>query len=317
MAQFGEITYLDLQRIWPSEALDFTPWLAENIQKLGDALGMDLEIVEREASVGGFSLDLLAKDLGTSHHVVIENQFGKTDHDHLGKLMTYAAGFDASTVIWISETIREEHVAALEWLNQHTDADTKFFGVVVEVFKIDDSRPAFSFRPVVFPTPKPPLPPSSAKAEAYRKYFQQLIDELREKHSFTGARVGQPQNWYSFASGFSGVVYGASFAQGERVRVDLYIDQGDLEQNKRLFDWLVKDRKQAETEFGESMEWERLDDRRASRIAVYRSGSIESENLAEIRSWSIERLLKLKKVFSPRLKLYKKGTQQVTVNSSP
>lgn len=150
--QFGKIHKLSPRDIWPKEAKDFTPWLAENIGALGEALGMELELKDTEAAVGDFSLDLLAKDLGSGHTVIIENQLTQTDHDHLAKLLTYAAGFGASTVVWVAEVIRDEHRQALEWLNQRTDEDTQFFGVVIEVFKIDDSKPAYSFKPVVSPS---------------------------------------------------------------------------------------------------------------------------------------------------------------------
>lgn len=312
MPDFGKIKKVNVRDIWQHEAHDFTPWLAENIEKLGESVGMDLELIEQEASVGSFSLDILAKDLSTGHHIVIENQFGDTDHDHLGKMLTYAAGFDASKVIWISENVRDEHRQTIEWLNQRTDTDTQFFAIEVEVFKIDDSKPAYNFKPIVFPNEWRKSKKEgwkgilSSKAEAYREYFQSLIDELRSKHSFTKAKIAQPQNWYIFPTGVSGISYGTSFAQGGRVRVELYIDVGESDKNKRLFDWLFEQKEIIETEFEESLDWERLDSRRASRIAIYREGSIDDvETLQEIHSWAVQELLKFRKVFSSRLKSYK------------
>jgi hypothetical protein len=308
--EFGKLEKVDLKEVWKKEAFDFTPWLSENIAALGEALGMDLELEEREANVGNFSLDLLARNLGTGEYAVIENQLTQTDHDHLGKLLTYAAGFDAATIIWVAESIRDEHRQTLEWLNQHTDTKTQFFAVVVEVFRIDDSKPAYKFRPIVFPNEwqktkrQQAVNATSPRAEAYRSFFQKLIDELREKHKFTGARVGQPQNWYSFSSGISGFLYSASFAQGNRVRAEIYIDTGDAEKNKAVFDSLKADKTSIEEEFGEALSWERLDDKRASRVAIYRDGSInDNENqLEETQNWLIDNLLKFKRVFTDRVK---------------
>jgi hypothetical protein len=308
MDKFGNLTRLNLRDIWSKEAADFTPWLADNISALGEALDMDLELESREANVGDFSLDLLAKDLGSGGSVVIENQLTPTDHDHLGKLLTYAAGFDASTVVWVAETIREEHRQAIDWLNQRTDTKTQFFGVVVEVLRIDDSKPAYNFKPVAFPNEwqkrkKRETLQIGPKGEAYREFFQALIDDLQENHQFTGARVGQPQNWFAFSTGFGGISFCASFAQGGRVRVEVYIDKGDSEKNKALFDALKKQQEPLETEFGNELVWERLDDKRASRIAVYREGNIESteDELREIHSWIVDNLLTFKKVLAPRI----------------
>lgn len=311
MREFGQLKRLNLRSVWPKEAYDFTPWLADNLQKLGEALGMDLELETREASCGDFSLDLLAKDLGRGRTVIIENQLTATDHDHLGKLLTYAAGFNATAIVWIADSIREEHRQALEWLNQRTDEETEFFGVIVEVLQIDESKPAFNFKPVVFPnewqkTKNRVASAPTSKGEAYRAFFQELIDELREKHKFTGARVGQPQNWYSFSSGIKGFLYSASFAQGSRMRAEVYIDLGEWEQNKQVFEAFLSEKEIIEKEFGATLEWERLDDSRASRIAIYRTGSVTSDlaTLQEIHLWTVERLLKFKKVFGPRLKRY-------------
>jgi len=311
MPDFGTLKKVDLRKLWPSEASNFTPWLAENIDALGEALGMDLELTETEADVGDFSLDLLAKDLGTGHKVVIENQLTNTDHDHLGKLLTYAAGFDARTVIWIAQSIRDEHRQTLEWLNQRTSAETNFFGVSVEVFQIDDSKPAFKFLPVVYPSEWKKGGRSSdvqvsSRGEAYRQFFQKLLDELREKHHFTSARVGQPQNWYSFVSGISGIYFSASFAQGGRTRTEVYIDLGDATMNKTLFDKLLAGRKEIEAAFGEPLEWERLEGRRASRIACYSKGAIQTtpDELGKNRQWMIDRLLRFKKVLMPYLQKF-------------
>lgn len=307
---FGVLNKVGLREIWPHEASDFTPWLAENIDELGKALGMDLELIEQEASVGDFSLDILAKDLGTSRSVIVENQLTQTDHDHLGKLITYAAGFDASIVIWVSDSIREEHRQAMDWLNQRTDSETSFFGVVVEVIKIDDSKPAFNFKLVASPNEwqknkkrQTQRTSVSTKGEKYQNYFQNLIDDLRDIHRFTSAKAGQPQNWYSFSSGVSGMTYGANFSQGGKARAELYIDLGDHEKNKYVFDQFFNIKGEIEDSLGQEISWERLDNKRASRLALYIDGSIEESDseLEKVKNWHIEQLLKLKAALGKKI----------------
>jgi hypothetical protein len=309
----GRVSRVELREAWRDEARDFTPWLADNLDLLGEALGMRLEVDEREAGVGEFSLDLLATDAETGRTVVVENQFGKTNHDHLGKLLTYAAGLDAAFVVLVAESIRDEHRQALEWLNEKAGDEVRFFAVALEVVRIDHSRPAPVFRPVVTPNEwrtgvRRLDRETSPRREAYRRFFKVLVDELREEHRFTGARVAQPLHFATFASGARGVKYGASFAHGGRVRAEVYIDRADAdgrnaEATKAIFDELLRDASRIEREFGEALEWERLEDRRASRIATYREGSIDlsPEVLDEIRRWIVDRLLRLKKVFGPRL----------------
>ena len=310
--ELATIDRVDLRKAWPDEAANFTPWLVENISLLGRALGMDLEVEAQEAPVGGYSLDILARDVGSRNSVIIENQLEVTDHTHLGQLLTYMAGFDANVVVWIAKEFRDEHREALDLLNHRTGEDTQFFGIEVELWKIDDSRPAVNFKPVATPNEWRKRTVSGARAtgkvsernERYRDYFQKLIDTLREDHSFTSASKGQPQNWYSFSAGHSQrVQYGANFASGERARVDIYIDNGDRDWNKRLFDELYKLKDTIEADLGEALEWERLDERRASRIAMVRQGAIDNneETLEEIRVWMVRRLLKFKQVFGPRL----------------
>jgi hypothetical protein len=312
MKDFGTLRRLELSSVWQREAHHFTPWLAENMERLGETLGLELQLEQREAAVGSFSVDLLARDLGSGQLVVIENQFGATNHDHLGKLLTYAAGLDAGTLIWVCERIREEHRQALDWLNQRTGTSTHFFGFVVEILQIDNSKPAYDFRLVVSPNEwqkqqrRRTEQTVSARAEAYRTYFQRLIDILRDEHRFTGARLGQPQSWYAFATGLGGVTYAAAFSLGGRVRAELYIGMSEEGQNKCLFDWLHGQKSSIEERFGQPLEWERLDERVASRIAAYRVGSInEQQSQDEIREWHVQKLLKFKEVFGPLLSRFK------------
>jgi hypothetical protein len=315
MVDLGAIEHVDLREVWPHEAQDFTPWLAENLDKLGDALGLDLELRTSEAAVGQFSLDVLAHDLGSNRPVIIENQLEATNHDHLGKLLTYAAGYDAYAVAWLTREFRDEHRQALDWLNQRTNEDTAFFGVVVEAWRIDDSRPAAHFRAVAFPNDwqkqsasvdrnDSGRPYVSERGERYREFFQNLIDLLRDQYRFTNARKGQPQSWYSFSSGFRGIGYNPSFSPRRGIaRVEVYIDRGDGDLNKQLFDALATMSDAIQTDLAESLEWERLDNRRACRISAVRDGSIDDDpdSLEELQGWMVDRLLAFKQVLTPEL----------------
>jgi hypothetical protein len=282
--------------------------VSRNLDILGKELGMDLELVQTEAAVGAFSLDILAHDVQGKATVVIENQLNTTDHSHLGQILTYAAGHDAGIVIWITDRFRDEHRQALDWLNQRTDDMTRFFGVEMEVFRIGESPPAPHFKIVVSPndwskrTKAETSRDHSPKMLRYRNFFQTLIDELRDNHKFTNAKLGQPQSWYSFASGHSGIAYSASFPQGHQVVAQLSIDR-DKESNKQLFDQLKSSMTEIESELGYPLDWERMDQAKVSRITLYREGSIEDDDakLAEIRSWMIEHLLNFKMMFGPRL----------------
>ncbi len=308
MTELGTLRRVDLRNVWNHEALDFTPWLIENISMIGELLGLDLEAIGREQAVGDFAVDILARDLGRDKRVIIENQLEETDHSHLGQLITYSAGLEAGVVVWVSRKFREEHRQALDWLNR--SGSTEFFGVVVELLQVDDSKPAVSLRLIASPNnwsrrtiQNSIVGDATGRYARYQQFFQQLIDELRERHHFTNARIGQAQNWYTFSSGVRGFQYALSFAQGGRIRAELYIDGGDSAWNARVFEMLANNKTTFETQFGEPLEWESLDSRRACRIATYTSGTIEDSDasLEEHHRWAINHLLRFKEVFGPRL----------------
>jgi hypothetical protein len=308
--EVARLTPVALRDVWLREAGDFSPWLAQNLDALGESLGMDLELVAREAPVGAFSLDILAKELQQNRTVIIENQLEQTDHDHLGKLLTYASGHSADVVVWVAKELREEHRQALDWLNERTQPGIDFFGVVVRLVRIDDSRPAYLFDVAARPNQwkkqteaeRPSRQPST-RGEAYRAFFQVLLDVLRDEHRFTNARTAQAQSWYSFSSGFRGVTFGVSFGQGGRVRTELTLDTGEVESTKQLFDALVIHRPELDSKLG-PLSWERLDNRRSCRIALYEPGTIEdpAAKLEALTQWFVASLLRFKDAFSPVLK---------------
>ena len=303
----AKIERVDLREAWPNEARDFTPWLAENIAELGEALGMDLELQQTEAAVGGYSLDVLATDLNQDRPVIIENQLEATNHAHLGQLLTYAAGYDANVIVWLTREFRDEHRQALDWLNQRTGEDTQFFGVVVELWRIGDSLPAPHFKAVATPNEWGKKTISRVRGEAavssevderHQAFFRPLIDALREQH-FTVPRNVQRRS-ANFPAYSGRVFYGAHFTGGNQARVEVYIYSDDADWNRQLIENLEIDKAEIESNLG-SLNWQRM--RQDCRIYLTRRGSINDDDatLTEIRDWMVENLVKFKRVFDPRL----------------
>lgn len=300
--ELGRKEKVELRRVWRDEAKDFTPWLSEQgLDELGDALGLELELQSIEASVGSFALDMLCRELGENRTVIIENQLGKTDHDHLGKLLTYAGGHDANVIVWIAEDFRDEHRQALELLNQRTGKDTELFGVVIELWKIGDSHPAPHFKMIVTPNEwTSEIKASESELNLrYLEFFQKLIDSLRGL-GFTNARKAQPFNFSSFSAGHAGLYY-ARLTKKE-AKVEINISSKDRDWNKILFDKLIERRDHIESELSESLKWKRLDNQLSSKVEVSRQGGIDDlEKLEETRGWMIEKLMDFKRVFGPML----------------
>jgi uncharacterized protein DUF4268 len=312
----GRIEWLEPRIAWINEALDFTPWLKDNVDLLGHALGLELDVeVEREVRVGSFSADLVGTDAATGRHVLIENQLAQTDHGHLGQLLTYAGGLETDILVWVAPRIREEHRQALIWLNENTREETAFFGVEIQLLKIDDSRPAAHFKVVVEPNEwqkavagGPDKGPSE-RNERYRAFWKKLLTELlsRDPTSSNASIDRVPaQNWYGISLGRSGYQDNFVFGwdpRGNTVRVELYIDTGDRTRNKASFDQLLAERDAIEQQIGEPLSWDRRDDIRACRIHISRPGSIDDLGLLdEYCTWGAERMLRLRDVFGPRVR---------------
>ena len=309
----GKIEPVDLRDGWPDEARDFTPWLAENLAELSDIIGVQLESPVIESPVGTRSLDILAVDSEDDRPVIIENQLEATDNDHLSRLLIYAAGKQAKLVIWVSAEMKDEHRQVLDWLNQRTDEEVQFFGVVVELWTIGDSKPAPYFKLVAAPNDWQKANSSSRSGESlgvmserrerYMSFFQELIDTLRDDHKFTNHRKARPNSWHGFPSGYARIRYGGNFTRDKQARVDLYFDDGDRDRNLSLLESLEEHKSQIETDLGQSLDWQRLENRKACRIQVVRPGTIDDydDALAEIRGWMVDRLLKFKEVFGPYL----------------
>lgn len=281
MSKLGRIQKIEPRTIWPDEARDFTPWLAKNIDLLGEAIGMDLEVVESEGAVGPFRVDIICKDLAGGRPVVIENILGPTDHDHVGKLLTYAAGREAKAAVIVATEFRDEHLKALEWLNELSGEEHLFFCVKAGVIRIGDSPPAPSLDPVVQPNEwekqvKQVKNPPTPRARSYEMFFARLLAKVKQEiPGLTSATRVFPQNWMNFPAGKSGYWYCVSFTRDSRLRVELNIDVGDKDRNKAVFDRFLSERQAIDEEFGEQLSWEPLENRRSCRIAVYRPGTID------------------------------------------
>ena len=313
--KLSKISKVDLRSCWQNEASDFTPWLAseENIALLADALGMnELEVKAQEEHVGPFRADILCVDPGTDKYVLIENQLEKTDHNHLGQILTYAAGLDAVTIIWIAEHFTEEHRAAIDWLNRITDKEFNFFGVEIELIKIGDSPAAPMFNVIAKPNGwSKDVKSSSQKSnegrtelENYRYEFWTSFCEYMRNNPSKLFKTQSPtyNHWANIAIGRSGVHISLLLNTIEKkVTIQLYMKE---DTDKRLFDELYRHKEEAEAAIGQQLDWRRLDEKKASSIDLYKN-YLNLNNPAmrdEIYSWFREYAEKYITFFKPIIK---------------
>ena len=307
--KLGKLQEIDIKKVWQHEQYDFSKWLAseENIQELGDTLGLSLTDVETEKFVGKYRCDILCKDEITGKVVLIENQLEPTDHDHLGKIITYASGLDASVVVWIVASARQEHASAIEWLNKHTDDDLSFFLIEVHAYTIGDSEPAPQFKiieqPNDFVKSVKAISQSSELSDSERsrlEFWTQLNEVLEERGKPFNKRKPTTDHWYSIAMGSSECQISIDLVNKEhKIRVGVWVTD-----NKDLFDKFYANKDQIEATCGFKLKWNRLDNKKASLACTYIPGLDfdNIENYPELMNKIIDFVLALRKAFVPFLK---------------
>ena len=309
-SNIGKLTKVDLREIWRNEEYDFSSWLAqeENLSQLSDEIGITIRLLEKEAGVGKYSLDILAEEEGTSRKIVIENQLEKTDHDHLGKIITYAAGHDASVVIWIFKDITEEHRSAIDWLNENTGEDRLFFAIRIEAWRINNSDPAPKFQVICKPNEWAKVVKHSSESKDLGETDLKKLDFWTNLKSYAADKklslfrqTPAPQHWYNVSIGSSDAHIGLTLNTREhRLGCEIYIRD-----NKPLFNFLKDQRVAIEQQLGGKIEW--IEAKKACR-AVQRKEDADIDNEAgttELFDWLIDRAIAFERVFGPLVKKFK------------
>jgi len=304
--KLGKLKKVDLRGYWKHEAHDFTNWLSDpdNIGLLADEIGIEIQVTQTEASVGKFNVDILAEEENTGRKIIIENQLEKTDHTHLGQLITYAAGIEAEYVIWIVRDVREEHQQAVDWLNEHTDEGINFFIVIIELWQIGESPPAPKFTVISRPnewrrsvrtgTNEGGL--SDTKTRQL-EFWQQFKEYASTNKAELKLRTPRPRHWYHVSIGTSGSFISLSVDSLEdEVRCELYIPD-----SKSLYKTLLENKTKIEKELGipDHIEWQELPDKKASRIRVNHGFTFsDSSTWEEAFKWLVDVAATFRKVFS-------------------
>lgn len=291
----------DLRSVWPHEAYDFSKWLAkeENISLLSETIGIDIVLEGLESAVGGFSVDLYATEEGTGRKIIIENQLEDTNHDHLGKIITYASGKGAEVIVWIVKRARDEHRLAVEWLNQHTDSNIGIFLLEIELWQINDSplAPKFNIveRPNDWAKSVKAVEGLSETKKLQLEFWQSFRDYAFAQPEFAQlfkARKASPQHWYNLSLGRS--TYHLDFTvntQKNRIGAEIYIDD-----DKELFNKFEAQREKIEKAFGAKLEW--IEATKACRILATTAGNIKKgqNGWKELFEWFIQSAVKLREI---------------------
>ena len=302
---------VELRDVWGHEAIDFTNWLAqqENLDALSEEIGIDIKLIKTEANVGKFSVDILAEEEASGRKIIIENQLEDTNHDHLGKIITYASGYDAEIIIWIVKDVRDEHQKAIDWLNEHTDENISFFLIKIELWQIEGSNPAPKFEIMVSPNEwAKAIKTSPFSGELTDTKLQQLEfwnkfkNYVRENDIRIRLQTPRPQHWYNVSIGSSdGHVTLTINSRENLIGCEVYISK-----NKDLFNFLRERKDEIEKEIGESIEW--VDAAVVSRIKIKKevSGIFDQAEAEKYFAWLYEKTVLFQNVFGKYFKEFKK-----------
>lgn len=300
----GKLKEVDIREVWPHEQYDFSKWLAdeENIKELGDTLNLSLTDVETEKFVGNYRCDILCKDEITGKTVLIENQLEPTNHDHLGKIITYASGLDAAVVVWIVAAARDEHASAIEWLNKHTDNEISFFLLEVHAYTIGNSDPAPQFtiieQPNDFVKTVKTIAKNSAMNETEKcrlEFWTQFNDVLEQRNKPFNKRKATTDHWYSVAVGSSEAYISVDLVNKEHIlRIGMWIWD-----NKELFDKLQARKADIEVALGFELIWDRMDAKKTAGAYTTIKGLDfkNQENYPQLMNDTIDIIVKMRKVF--------------------
>lgn len=306
--KLGKLKEIDIRTVWAHEQYDFSKWLAteENIKELGDVLNLSLTEIETEKFVGSYRCDIVCKDEITGKSVLIENQLEPTNHDHLGKIITYASGLDASVVVWVVANAREEHASAIEWLNKHTTSDVDFFLIEVHAYTIGDSAPAPMFKVIEQPNDFAKSVKSLANSGDLNEsqvrrleFWNMLNDALDQKGKPFNKHKATTDHWYTVAVGSSQCYISIDLVNKEhKIRVGLWVTD-----NKEMYDMFYSHREEIEAAFGETLDWDRLDNKKASIFSTSIPGLNfnKQDNYPELIDLAIEKTVKLREAVKPFL----------------
>ncbi|MBI0019996.1 DUF4268 domain-containing protein [Bartonella sp. W8097] len=311
LPSLGSLKKVDVRHIWQTEAQHFTPWLAQNLDILAETLDMELEIEAQEKNVGPFRADILCRDTLDKSWVLIENQLERTDHLHLGQLLTYASGLKAVTIIWVSTHFTEEHRSALDWLNNITDDQFKFFGLEVELWQIGDSPVAPKFNIVSKPNDWSRSVGQAARQietgtltdikAAQLEFWTKLAEKLKE-NSHIRPQKPMPQHWTVFRIGRSGFhISGLHNTRDKCIGVELYIDHQNA---KDFYNQLYEQKNDIEAEIGHELIWKELPNKSASRIILYLRDvdPMDRSRWDEYQDWLIKYIEAFDSVFRNRIR---------------